>query len=535
MVGTGIALDATMRGAKVALVECADFGEGTSSRSTKIVHGGIRYLEKAFKQLSFAQLKLVFGALRERTTFLKTAPHLTDTAAFMIPCYKWWELPYFWLGVKFYDLLALEKNIEYSKFFLKSSTLRIYPQLKEERLKGSIVYYDGKMDDARMVVSLALTAAQEGASVANYVRVVSLIKDNDTNRVIGAACYDEVNGVAFDLYAKVVINATGPFSDQIRILSRGKSEFSPIIIPSSGSHIVIPQHFASRDVALLIPKTDDDRVVFLIPWMKKVVVGTTEKVENVAHRPEPTKDEVEWIINSISKYIKDVPTKEEILASWKGYRPLVSSLGKGESENLVRDYHFETDPNGLVTVVGGKWTSYRSMSESLVDMIDRRNGFNLGKCQTHIRAIIGGNNWSYNSVQKQLSEYSTTLMRDGKKYEIGLFDDRVIEHLARNYGTRASIVADIAKSGEYSNRLVPNYPYIEAEVVNAVENEWAQTVGDVIFRRFRLGFIDNKAAEIAVPKTAEIMGRLLGWSQKKIRREIDETYELLRDQNRNYL
>lgn len=531
--GSGIALDAVTRGLKVALVERDDFAAGTSSKSTKLVHGGVRYLEKAVWELDYNQYKLVVEALRERKYFLDTAPHLSSWLPIMIPIQKWWQAPYFWAGTKFYDFLAGSEGIESSYFLTRTKALDAFPMLKKDDLFGALVYYDGAHNDSRMNVSLAMTAALYGASIANHVEVTELTKDAD-GKLNGAVVKDMVSSKngndndTFTIRAKGVINATGPFTDSIRKLDEQATQ--EIVAPSSGVHVVLPGYYSPSKMGLIDPSTSDGRVIFFLPWQGNTIAGTTDAPTNITPQPIPGEDEIEWILNEIRGYLApDITVRRgDVLAAWSGIRPLVKDPNAKNTESLVRNHLVTISTSGLLTCAGGKWTTYRQMAEDAVDaaikqfnlktqavreaprvsgteMIDDAAALN-GTCQTHQVRLVGAHG------------YSKTLFINLIQH-FGIETD-VAKHLAEAYGDRAWTVAALAAPTETrfpvrGIRISPLYPFIDGEVRYAVRHEYAQTAVDVISRRTRLAFLNAQAALEALPKVIDLMGEELRWDNKR--------------------
>ncbi|KAG6604483.1 Glycerol-3-phosphate dehydrogenase [Phytophthora cinnamomi] len=319
--GSGCALDAATRGLNTAVVEASDFAAGTSGRSTKLIHGGIRYLETAFMKLDYAAFKLVNEALEERSFFLSAAPYMNRPLPIMIPIYKWWEVPYMWVGAKAYDVVAGSKRFVPGSYYINAEEAMFqFPMLRKEGLKGAIVYYDGQMNDTRMNVSIALTATQNGATVANYVKVVRLIKD-DEGKVRGAHVKDSITGEEWDVKAHAVVNATGPFTDALRQMDDPKKE--KICVPAAGVHTVLPDHFSPNRMGLIVPKTSDGRVLFFLPWENGTLAGTTDSQSEITMLPSPTKEEVDFIIDEANRYLAKDVTRNDIKSAWSGIRPLV--------------------------------------------------------------------------------------------------------------------------------------------------------------------------------------------------------------------
>ncbi|MDX1386003.1 MAG: FAD-dependent oxidoreductase [bacterium] len=500
--GSGIALDAATRGLKVALVERDDFAAGTSSRSTKLIHGGVRYLEQAVKKFDKEQYQLVKEALHERATLIKLAPHLSHPIALVTPIYSWFAVPYFRIGLKIYDWLAGKKNLNPSKYLSAKAAKKNFPLLKAKGLRGGVLYYDGQFDDARMNVSIALTALEKGAVLANHTEVIQLLKKD--NRLHGVRVKDLNTQEEFDIRGKVVVNATGPFTDTLRKME--DPEGKPILRASSGVHIVLDKRFSPPATGLLIPKTEDNRVLFLLPWLGHTLVGTTDNPAKVEKNPRPSEEDIQYILRHLKKYF-DVPvSRADIQAAWSGLRPLVSDPKASDTARLSRDHVIHVGPSGLLTITGGKWTTYRKMALDAVD-----HAIELGelkptqKSQTEKTVLRGGEGYSGQLSQALIQDFS--------------LDRDVAIHLARAYGSHAPEVARLAREG-YGKRLVAGHPYLEAEVLYAVEHELALTAVDILARRTRLTFLDAPAAKKALPKVLDLMAHLLGWDTA--RRQVEE-------------
>ena len=531
--GAGVALDAATRGLKVAVVERDDFSSGTSSKSTKLVHGGVRYLEKAVWELDYNQYKLVREALRERKYFLDTAPHLSSWLPIMLPLNKWWKAPYYWAGTKAYDFLAGSEGIETSYFLTRSKALDAFPMLKKTDLVGALVYYDGAHNDSRMNVSLAMTAALYGATVVNHLEVTSLEKDSNA-QLCGARVRDLVPGRSgkkadeFQIRARGIINATGPFTDSIRKMD--DQEVKEIVAPSSGVHVVLPGYYSPQKMGLLDPKTSDGRVIFFLPWQGNTIAGTTDAPTTISQNPVAGEDEIDWILSEIRHYLSpDINVRRgDVLAAWSGIRPLVKDPNAKNTESLVRNHLINVSPSGLLTCAGGKWTTYRQMAEECVDeavtqfklqpkpypnapdvsgteMID--DGAHLdGSCQTHQVKLVGAHG------------YSKTLFINLIQH-FGMETD-VAKHLTESYGDRAWTVAALSIPTEKrfpvrGERISPLYPFVDGEVRYAVRHEYAQTAVDVLARRTRLAFLNAQAALEALPKVIDIMATELKWDSKR--------------------
>ncbi|KAI1004257.1 Glycerol-3-phosphate dehydrogenase [Podosphaera aphanis] len=540
--GAGIALDAATRGLKVAVVERDDFSSGTSSKSTKLVHGGVRYLEKAVWELDYNQYKLVKEALRERRFFLQTAPHLSSWLPIMLPLDKWWKAPYYWIGAKCYDLLAGSEGIETSYFLTRSKALDAFPMLKSKDLIGALVYYDGAHNDSRMNVSLAMTAALYGCTVANHVEVVGLERDN-AGKLCGARVRDlveEKNGKEaneFLVRAKGIINATGPFTDAIRKMD--DHDTKEIVAPSSGVHIVLPGYYSPHNMGLIDPKTSDGRVIFFLPWQGNTIAGTTDAPTKISYNPVADESEINWILSEIRHYLSPEINvrRRDVLAAWSGIRPLVKDPSAKNTESLVRNHLINISSSGLLTCAGGKWTTYRQMAEEAVD--EAIVHFNLapkpfnttgketiltdgitldGTCQTNQVKLVGAHAYSKNLFINLIQNY-------------GIETD-VAKYLTESYGDRAFAIAELCSPTHkrfpiHGERIAAMYPFIDGEVRYAVHHEYAQTAVDVLARRMRLAFLNAQAALEAVPKVIDIMALELKWDSNRKNTEWKDTVAFL--------
>lgn len=510
--GAGAALDAVTRGLKVALVEAQDFSFGTSSRSTKLVHGGVRYLENAVKKFDRHEYSLVRDALQERKHFLENAPHLTNPLPILTPVYSWFEAFYFWVGLKLYDLVAGDSSLGTSKFIARKEALDRFPQLKKEKLKGAVVYYDGQFDDARMNLSIILSAIKLGASALNYVRAEALLKENNT--ISGIIATNILTNERWPIRARIVINATGPFADRIRHMDDKTAQNT--MIPSQGSHILLPARFSPPHEGLIIPKTKDGRVLFLLPWMNKTLAGTTDHLEKITETPHASRDEVEYILEHLRLYF-DVPaTREDILATWSGLRPLARpEYLQSSTASISRDHLIEVSNSKLITIVGGKWTTYRKMGEDVINIAIKTAQLSPAhKSATQNLKLVGAHN--YNKFLKEELERNFKHAPD------------ISFHLAHAYGDQAHIIITlIKKNPQLSERLVENYPYISAEVLYTLNHEYAEHAVDIIARRMRLAFLDNKAALKALPNIINLMASNLNWSQPRIEQEYRHARKFL--------
>ncbi|XP_041980743.1 glycerol-3-phosphate dehydrogenase, mitochondrial isoform X2 [Aricia agestis] len=515
--GAGCALDSVTRGLRTACVEADDFASGTSSRSTKLIHGGVRYLQKAILHLDYDQYKMVKEALHERANMLEVAPHLTRPLPILLPVYKWWQVPYYWFGIKMYDLVAGDRNLKSSYYLSKKNTLELFPMLKSDNLCGGIVYYDGQQDDARMNLAIALTAARHGATIANHVKVLQLHKT--AGKLSGARLRDEMTGKEWDIKAKCIINATGPFTDSIRKMD--DSSIKEICCPSSGVHIVLPGYYSPEHMGLLDPSTSDGRVIFFLPWLKGTIAGTTDLPCEVTHNPKPTEDEILFILTEVKNYLNpDVEVRRgDVLSAWSGIRPLVSDPNKPDTQSLARNHIVHVSNSGLVTVAGGKWTTYRAMAAETIDAaIESANLKPLYKeCQTDGFLIEGAHGWTPTMYIRLVQDFGLEM--------------EAAQHLAKSYGDRAFAVAKMASmTGKrwpiIGKKIHPEFPYIDAEIRYGVR-EYACTAVDMIARRLRLAFLNVQAAAEALPGIVDIMAEELKWSDAEKQKQMKQAADFL--------
>lgn len=508
--GAGSALDAASRGLKVALIEANDYGAATSSRSTKLVHGGVRYLEDAVKHLDFGQYELVRDALRERQRFLDNAPYLTSSLPIYTPIYSWFDAAYYWAGLKAYDLIAKGSALGKSQFISRNEAIKRFSMIKKEGLKGAVVYYDGQFNDARMNLALILSAIREGATALNYVKAVELVKND--NKLSGAIVRDEETGATFEVRAKTVINATGVYTDSIRKMD--DINVANIMVPSQGSHIVLSEKFSSPDGGLLIPKTSDGRVIFLLPWQGKTIAGTTDHAHEITLTPKAASEEVDYILEHLRKYFAVPVKKEDVLATWSGLRPLASLQNEHDNTaNISRDHLINISKSSLITIVGGKWTTYRKMAEDVVDKAIAIGSLQPNKpCITKDLRLVGAHYFNHDIV-KELVAYEN-------------FEPDIALHLAHSYGDMVYMVIDVEQKSR-RHRLLKEYPYLEAEVIFSVTREYALHGVDILARRMRLAFLDNEAAKKALVKIVDIMGEILKWDDDKKHLEIKHGLDFL--------
>ncbi|BGP20063.1 hypothetical protein JCM10213_003553 [Rhodosporidiobolus nylandii] len=516
--GAGVALDAASRGLKVAMVERDDFSSGTSSKSTKLVHGGVRYLQKAVFELDYEQYKLVREALHERKTFLHIAPYLSHSLPIMLPIYTYWQIPYFFAGCKMYDILAGKANMESSYLLGKGKALQAFPMLKSEGLTGAVVYYDGQHNDSRMNMALVLTAVQYGAVAANHTEVTSLIKDKD-GKVKGARMKDVITGREWETKAKGVVNATGPFSDGIRKMDDQKTQ--NIVAPASGVHITLPNYYAPAKIGLIDPATSDGRVIFFLPWQGNTIAGTTDSPAKVEQHPVPKEEEIEFILNEVRNYLSpDIRVRRgDVLSAWSGLRPLVKDPNAKDTQSLVRNHLINVSESGLLTIAGGKWTTYRAMAEETVDRAIKEYNLKPDRsCITRDVQLVGSQGWNKLMFIKLIQQF-------GLEFDVA-------QHLSETYGDRAWGVCSMApptglRFPVHGTKIDPVYPYIDAEILWACRREYAATAVDVIARRTRLSFLNSEAALEALPKVIDTMAKELGWTEDKKNQEFRDACSFL--------
>jgi len=502
--GCGIALDAASRGLSVALAEKSDFAAGTSGRSTKLLHGGVRYLEAAVLHQDLAQFNLVLDALHERGVLLRIAPHLCHRLTLVTPLYGLVELPYVWAGLKLYDLLAVGAGLGQSRYLGRDEVLRRFPMIRQEGLKGGVLYYDGQFNDARMNVALALTAVREGAVAVNHLEVVELLKEG--GKVAGARVRERFSQEVWEIHARCVVNACGPGADLLRRVDDPNA--APLLRVSSGIHIVLPGRFAPADAGLMIPKTEDGRVLFILPWQGGCLVGTTDEPAEPSDHPAASEEDVEYLLRHLGRYFNLGVERSDIKASWAGLRPLVHDPSAADTARLARDHVISSSPSGLITIAGGKWTTYRRMALDTVDYAVRTAGLSPHSgCRTERIVLQGGEDFRNDAAASLVARF-------------GLAEEEAL-HLHCSYGDRAEEVANLCR-GEFKERLVPGHPYLKGEVLYAVRLEMALRADDFLARRIPLALLDHRGAVAAAPAVLELMARELSWDEARMSQERQE-------------
>lgn len=508
--GAGAALDAALRGYRVALIDRGDFAGETSSRSTKLIHGGVRYLEQAIKKLDLAQLKQVRHGLAERRTVLRNAPHLAHPLALLTPVFSAFEGLYMSIGLSLYSLFARHDAIPKGSWLNKADALKQIPTLTP-KMHSAVLYYDGQLNDARYALALAQSADEAGAAVVNYTALTGFNRD-ESGKLTTATVRDELTGATTQIKATVFLNCTGPYADAVRQLANPLLDDR--IRPSKGVHIVLPRETLSSDTAILIPKTSDGRVVFAIPFGDSVFVGTTDTdYSDLADEPVLETDEVDYLLETLQPYLAKTPSRADVRSGFGGIRPLIVS-GRADTKTLLRDHEVEVDAeSGLLSLLGGKWTTYRLMAQDAIDQVGEVLKKPVSsKTETHF--LVGGELYDFADWQKLKQRYN--------------LPDDVCQHLMKTYGTRADRVAKIAQEQpELANRLTEQKPFVGAEVLYQVREEMAVTVRDVLARRWRVELADwQLTAQLAQP-VADLMTTELGWTDAYSRQQVDAYRELL--------
>ena len=484
--GLGTALDACTRGYKTLLLEQSDFAKGTSSRSTKLVHGGVRYLAQG-------DISLVLEALHERGLLRQNAPHLVKNQKFIIPNYTWWSGPFFTVGMKVYDMMSGKLGLGSSERISKEETLKAIPNLDEKDLIGGVIYYDGQFDDSRLAINLAQTIVENDGVALNYFKVSNLLKDKD-ELVCGVVAMDMESGEEFEIKGKSVVNATGVFADDI--LKMNDPTAKKIIRPSQGVHIILDRSFLDSDAAIMIPKTSDGRVLFAVPWHKKVILGTTDTpLDEHSLEPKALEEEIDFILKTAAQYLKKDPSRKDVLSVFAGLRPLAApedEEGK-ETKEISRSHKLIVSLSGLVTITGGKWTTYRKMGEDTIDKAILIAGLDFKKCVTKNMPIHG-------YVKKV--DYS--------------------DHMYVYGSDRMKLLKLIGQDPKLSKKLHDNLPFLRGEVLWAVRHEMARNVDDVLARRVRALFLDARASIAMANDVAVIVAKELGYNKKWIKNQVLE-------------
>lgn len=482
--GLGAAVESATRGYSTLLLEQEDFAKGTSSRSTKLVHGGVRYLAQG-------DVSLVLEALHERGLLMNNAPHLVRNQAFVIPNYAWWGGPFYTVGLKVYDMMAGKLGLGPSVHISKEKVLQKIPTLKTEGLKGGVIYHDGQFDDSRLAINLAQTFVENGGVALNYAKVSNIKKDS-AGLVNGLEFLDVENNECYTVKAKAVVNATGVWVDDI--MKMDDPESPKMVRPSQGVHLILDKSFLHSDSAIMIPKTDDGRVLFAVPWHDKVVVGTTDTlVEEASLEPRALEQEVDFILSTASRYLTKAPKRSDVKSIFAGLRPLAAPQeGDKKTKEISRNHKLIVSISGLVTITGGKWTTYRRMGEDTIDKAAMVAGLVEQKSVTRRMAIHG-------------------YLRN--------FDPNDPLYF---YGSDAANIRQLVAADPGMGQLLhPDFDFIKAQIIWAVRNEMARTLEDVLARRIRALLLDARASIQMAPDVAKIIANELGkdeaWADQQVK------------------
>jgi len=494
--GAASALDAQLRGIRTVLVEAGDFAGATSSAATKIIHGGVRYLEEAIKGADVQEYHVLVRALHERVRMLENAPHLTRILEFLVPSYKWIDVAYLDIGLKIYDWLAGPGRISPSKFLSLEETLKRMPGLNQKGLIGGVAYADGQFDDARYNMMLVQSFTMAGGNAMNHARVTDFRRDAN-RKLSGVVVKDQLTGQTFTLDANVIVNATGPVSDFIRQMATpgvGKR-----MRPSKGAHILLPMEVFPTNDALLIPKTEDGRVLFAVPWNGRLLVGTTDEEVSPEAELLVTKEDVEYMLRQLNQYLARPVTPDEIVSGFAGARPLVGSESEGDTKKLARDDVIEVDPaSGLISIMGGKWTTHRAMAEDTISRVQQALGVTPTDSLTRNHVLYGGEGFT--------DDYSEKL-----GHQHGL-SEAAARHLTSKFGTAAEKVLAVARENtKLLQPIIASFPALQGEVVYAVRYEMAATIEDVLARRIGMQLHSWRDAMDAAPVVGSLMAAELHW------------------------
>ena len=503
--GAGCALDAQLRGLRTVMLDAGDFAGATSSAATKIIHGGVRYLEEAIKDVDPKEYHVVVRALHERVRMLDNAPHLTRKLEFVVPSFHWLDAAYLDIGLKIYDWLAGAARISPSKFLSREETLARMPQLKRDGLIGSVVYSDGQFDDARYNLALVQSFAKASGCALNYARITDFRRDSD-GRLSGAAVKDQLSGESFEVQARVFVNATGPASDAIRQLAT--PTLPKRMRLSKGAHILLPLELFPSQEAMLIPKTDDGRVLFAVPWCGRLLVGTTEQEIGPEDELFVSREDIAFMLGQLNKYLERPATPNDVISGFAGARPLVSAGENESTQKLARDDVIEVDrASGLISIMGGKWTTHRAMAEDTINEAQKQLGVAVSDSPTRSHVLHGGEGFRSDLWKEITTEYPIS--------------EKTAQHLTGKFGTAAwNVLALTQEDASLARPIVPGSAPIQAEVVYSVREEGAAKIEDVIARRTGIQFYSWQEAIQAAPVVCALMAEELRWSETEARSEI---------------
>jgi glycerol-3-phosphate dehydrogenase len=498
--GAGCALDSQLRGLRTALLDAGDFASAASSASTKLVHGGVRYLEQAVKGLNLEEYRMVKSALRERQYMLANAPHLAHPSHFLVPVYSWSKAFYYLVGMKMYDAVAGKSNLFPSSFLSREKTLRRMPGLNAKGLRGAVAYSDGQFDDARYDLALVETFSEAGGTPLNYARVTGFAFDA-RGRLAAANARDAISGEEFVVQAREFVNATGTGADKVRAMA------NPLLAgrmrPSKGVHLLFPADTFPGSDALLVPHTEDGRVIFAVPWQERLLVGTTDDELTAATRMVVQKDEAEYLLRQLNPYLQTPLRREQAVSGLAGLRPLVAAQGATATSKLIRDHEVELDStSGLISILGGKWTTHRLMAQDTLDAVQRELGVTVSTSLTRQQQLAGAEGYDSNFSSRLEKEYA--LPAD------------VARHLSRKFGARAIRIVELLRENpQRKERVAPGVPAIEAEFVYCIRNEMAETVEDLLARRTGVQMYGWREALAAARVAGALLAQEKGWDAAK--------------------
>jgi glycerol-3-phosphate dehydrogenase len=506
--GAGCALDGQLRGLSTLLLDAGDFASAASSASTKLVHGGVRYLEQALKNFNLEEYRMVKNALRERLYILANAPHLAHPAHFLVPVYSWARAAYYVLGMKLYDAVAAESSLFPSRFLSREETLKSMPGLKRQGLRGAVCYSDGQFDDARYDLALIETFVAAGGTALNYARVTEFGRD-DRGMLSSATVRDEISGEPFPVAAKKFVNATGTGADKIRRLANPM--LAARMRPSKGVHLLFPGETLAGADALLVPHTEDGRVIFAVPWQGRLLVGTTDDEVTPATRMVVTREEAEYLLRQLNPYLETPLRREQAISGMAGLRPLVATAeGQTATSKLIRDHEVELDSSsGLISILGGKWTTHRLMAEDTIDAVQREMGGSVTPSKTKQLALAGAAGYDKSFSGEIEREYSVPA--------------DVAQHLAGKFGTRAVKILELLNENpSWNRRIALQSPVIDAEIIFCIRHEMAETIEDLLARRTGRQFHGWSEALEAAPCVAQLLAREKRWEPEQRAAAVSE-------------
>jgi glycerol-3-phosphate dehydrogenase len=511
--GLGSALDAQLRGLSTLLIDADDFVSKTSSASTKLVHGGVRYLEQAVLGLDYGQFQMVRKGLHERIHMLRAAPYLVHRLELLVPCYSRWQMLYMALGIKMYDLIAGKAHFSPSRILSRQQAMEALPILRMEKVAGAVTYEDGQFNDARYGIAMAQTIAQSGGELLNYARVVGFESSSD-GKLRSARVEDRIGGQQFTVSAGIFLNCTGPFADEVRLMAN--PQMKPRLRISKGIHILLPADALQSETALLIPETEDGRVIFAIPWFGSLLVGTTDDEIEKSEEITATESEIAYLLKYVNQYLSTNFTFSDVQAAFAGVRPLVASKDAVSTKKLVRDHEVETDAkSGLISILGGKWTTYRAMAEDGINHVERALGRPVSAALTRSLPLAGAQGFHAEYWRELVAQYQ--------------LPENVARHLAQEFGTDAARVLEtIQAEAGLAKPVYPGSAVLAGEVLYCIREEMAQSIEDVLARRTGIQVHSWKNAIAAASPVGELLGREFGWSQEATMKAIMDYTSTLR-------